>query len=212
MDKAGLYGRRTAWIYSWLIDPLLVPLRKRVVKICQRLHLKDVLDIASATGAQCLLLDRAGIHAIGLDLSLAMIVAARRQSPPTVQYVCGSAFAIPFPDGSFDGVLLLLALHEHSEGERVQMLHEAARVLRQDGILILAEYAPPETSKGRLVWGLITFIERLSERKHYSHFRQFVHAGGIRRLEGELSLSVCERHSIYNDTIVVIVAKFADAD
>jgi len=210
MGKVSTYGQLTTRIYTRLIDPLLVPVHTQVAKICQRLKYQDVLDIASATGAQCLLLDRAGINAVGLDLSGAMIATAARRSPPTVRYVHGSALDLPFTDGSFDCVLLLLAFHEHPESERVRMLHEARRVLRPKGTLIIAEYAPPETSGARLVWGLITFIERLS--KHYHNFRQFVHAGGIYHLEEVFPLSISQRYPIYSGTILIDVLKCATAD
>jgi len=109
---------------------------------------------------------------------------------------------LPFTDGFFDCVLLLLALHEHPESERVRMLHEARRVLRPKGTLIMAEYAPPETSGARLVWGLITSIERLSESEHYRNFRKFVHAGGIYHLEEVFPLSTSQRYPIYSGAIL----------
>lgn len=76
----------------------------------------------------------------------------------------------------------------------------------------MAEYAPPETSGARLVWGLITFIERLSESEHYRNFRQFVHAGGIYHLEEVFPLSISQRYPIYSGTIIIDVLKFAVAN
>ncbi len=89
MGKVNAYGQLATRIYTLLIDPLLAPVHSQVAKICQRLKCQDVFDIASATGAQCLLLDRAGINAVGLDLSKAMIATAARRSPPTVRTCTG---------------------------------------------------------------------------------------------------------------------------
>jgi len=71
--------------------------------------------------------------------------------------------------------------------------------------------APPETSGARLVWGLITFIERLSESEHYRNFRQFLHAGGIYHLKEVFPLSTSQRYPIYRGTILIDVLKFAIA-
>jgi demethylmenaquinone methyltransferase/2-methoxy-6-polyprenyl-1,4-benzoquinol methylase len=85
-----------------------------VVQVCKEIDPENLLDICSGTGAQCLLLDRAGINTVGLDLSEAMVRSARRRSPPTVSYVHGSAFALPFDDQTFACALLILALHGHT--------------------------------------------------------------------------------------------------
>jgi len=134
------YGSPAARVYGALIDPLLQPLRPKIVRICRELGAQDVLDIATATGAQCRALGRADIRSTGLDLSEAMIAAARRRGGANTEYVLGSAYDLPFADRSFDAALLLLALHEHTEPERAVMVHEALRVVRPDGALILAEF------------------------------------------------------------------------
>lgn len=208
MGDGERYARLAVRVYSWLIDPLLRSLRPRVVEICRSLNLKSVLDVASATGAQCIWLDRAGIKATGIDLSEAMIARARRRSPPTIRYVQGSAFELPFDGDTFEGVLLLLALHEHSESERLAMLSEAKRVLAPSGRLILAEYAPPQNAATSLSWRTIRFIEWLAGGDHRLNFREFVSKGGIHGLESRASLKVLERRSSHRGTIEVIVATF----
>ncbi|HIC96412.1 TPA: class I SAM-dependent methyltransferase [Candidatus Bipolaricaulota bacterium] len=50
-----------------------------MVEICKRHGAGRVLDVCSATGEQCLLLARAGIHAVGLDLSEEMVEFARKR-------------------------------------------------------------------------------------------------------------------------------------
>jgi len=60
-----------------------------------------ILGIASATGAQCRMLGRAGIEATGLDLSEPMIAGAHRGALRNVHYVQGSSYALPFADADF---------------------------------------------------------------------------------------------------------------
>ena len=175
-------------VYRALIDPLLRPLRPRIVRLCQELDPHHVLDIATATGAQCRMLGRAGIRATGLDLSEAMIAEAIRRGGPNTDYVAGSAYELPFDDDAFDAALLLLALHEHTEDERSQMLREAERVVRPGGALLIAEFAEPARSRGHLPWQVIRFIESTAGPEHAAGFRDFV-AGGC--LDGLL-----ERHAM----------------
>ncbi len=204
------YQRGTVWFYSHFIDLLLRPVHAQVVGVCKEIRPENVLDICSATGAQCLLLDRARINAVGLDLSEAMVSSARRRSPPTIRYVCGSALALPFDNQTFACVLLILALHEHTHAEQLTALSEAHRVLRKEGTLILAEYSPPKRGSHRLAWSFITMIERLAGGDHYRNFRAFVEAGGAESLEDDLPLSVLARYPLFSGTVSLLAFRSKD--
>ncbi len=202
------YGTLTTWIYRLGIDPLLRPLRRRVVAVCRDLGARNVLDIASATGAQCIALDRAGIRATGVDLSAVMVRMARRRSPGTVRYVEASALDLPFESGAFDVALFLLALHEHPEAMRRAMLREAQRVLTPDGVLILAEYAQPQRMFLNASWWVIRAIERLAGGEHATNFRAFMRAGGVRGLEHRAGLVVEQRQRLNSGAIELVVCRF----
>ncbi|HCG00504.1 MAG TPA: hypothetical protein DEV93_08150 [Chloroflexi bacterium] len=73
--------------------------------------------------------------AFGHDLSAAYIERAR-QSVPQAAFTNGSAENIPYPDGFFDGVLLLDVL-EHVPDEEAT-LKEVHRVLRPGGRLVVS--------------------------------------------------------------------------
>jgi ubiquinone/menaquinone biosynthesis C-methylase UbiE len=176
------YGTLSSTIYRWLIDPLLAPLRPKTVRLCLEHGLDSVLDIGTATGAQCRALDAAGIHAIGLDLSEAMISAAKSRPSGNIEYVVGSAYDLPFADASISTVLLSLALHEHSEKERSLMLSEAVRVLEPGGHLILTEYSRPNRPCCHIPWLIIQLIEHLAGGDHRAGFHQFMKTDGLRGL------------------------------
>jgi len=78
MPKMISYEGFAVCVYRRLLDPLIRPLRVRIVRLCRELGVGKILDIASATGAQCRMLGRAGIEVIGLDLSEPMIADAQR--------------------------------------------------------------------------------------------------------------------------------------
>ena len=200
------YGKISATIYRWLIDPLLRPLRPRIARLCRKHGMNNVLDIATATGAQCRTLGAAGIHAVGLDLSEAMIAAARNRPATNVEYVAGSAFELPFADAAFDAALLILALHEHSEEERTRMLVEALRVIKHNGYLMLAEYSKPAKARIHMPWRLIQLIENLAGPEHRAGFCQFIATDGLRGLLRRHDLQPIEIvHSHFNTLMIAVV-------
>ena len=188
------YGSFAVRVYRALIDPLLWPLRLKILRICREPGIRQVLDIASATGAQCRWLARAGISTTGIDLSEPMIAAARKRSGENTRYVCGSALELPFDDGSFDACLLALALHEHPESERTQMIEEARRVLRNHGVLVIADFQRPRRTALHIPWHLIRAIERTSGQEHRAGFNDFVASGGLSGL--------LDRHELIPDRLI----------
>jgi len=183
------YGRGAVRTYCGLIDPLLRPIRGRIVKLCTSLGGQSALDIASGTGAQCRWLGRAGIHATGIDLAQAMVDAAAAIGGQNTTFIQGSALDLPFEDESFDLCLLVLALHEHSEGERSTMLREAKRVLRVSGHLVIADYQEPNRLR-RLhpAWQAIRAIEYSAGDEHRNGFRDYVSRGSLRGLAARYAL------------------------
>jgi len=194
-------------VYRALIDPLVRPLRKRIVRLCRKFRAREILDIASATGAQCRLLARAGTTATGIDLSEAMIASAARRGGRNVRYLQGSAYDLPFDGDSFDASLLLLALHEHTEKERAQMLREAVRVVRPGGYLIIADYTVPVHPRFHIPWQTVRLIEWLAGAEHLAGFRDFVARGGLVGLLARHSLSPVLRMGSHFGAIGIVAIR-----
>jgi ubiquinone/menaquinone biosynthesis C-methylase UbiE len=198
-------GTLASTVYRWIIDPLLAPLRPKTVRLCLKHGLDSVLDIGTATGAQCRALATAGIHAIGLDLSEAMITAAKARPSGNIEYVVGSAYDLPFTDASIRAVLLSLALHEHSEKERSRMLIEAVRVLEPGGHLILTEYSQPGRPCCHIPWLIIQLIENLAGGDHRAGFHQFMKTGGLKGLLKRHGLRASEVAYSHFHTLAIAV-------
>jgi len=173
------YGLGAVRSYQVLIDPMIYPLRPKIVGLCRELGVRTVVDIASGTGAQCRMLGRVGIQATGVDLAEAMIDAATRRDGPNTHYALGSATDLPFEDATFDACTLLLALHEHPEPERERMLKEAGRVVRPDGHLIVADFAEPARPTLHAAWRVIRFIEYAAGDEHHAGFLDYVARGSL---------------------------------
>ena len=211
MARKTRYGSLAVRTYRTLIDPLLWPLRPKIVRICRELGAREVLDVASATGAQCRTLGRSGIRATGLDLSEAMVAAASRRGGANTDYVLGLAYELPFADDSFDACLLILALHEHTEEERSAMLGEALRVTRPGGAVVLAEYTEPSRPRLHVPWQVIRLVEGTAGEEHASGFRDFVARGCLDGLIEEHGLEAIRRVPSHFGTIGIAVVGTAAA-
>jgi ubiquinone/menaquinone biosynthesis C-methylase UbiE len=71
-----------------------------------------------------------GYDCIGIDLSSNLIRMARRKFP-SIEFIEGDIEHLPFPDASFDGVLLAGVVHHFTERSRCAA--EIKRILRPGG-------------------------------------------------------------------------------
>jgi ubiquinone/menaquinone biosynthesis C-methylase UbiE len=101
----------------------------RVVRLClQNANVKTLLDIGTGSAVFAEAFHEAGLEVAGVDISAAMIEAARRHVPEG-HFRVAPAEALPFADGSFDTTFFGVVFHEVSD--YAQSLHEAYRVTRQ---------------------------------------------------------------------------------
>ena len=112
-----------------------------------------VLDVAAGTGDLCVDLNRAGLLAVAVDLSLGML-AAGHSGAPRVQ---ADVLALPVPEGSIDGVTCGFALRNLLD--LPTFFTELARALRPGGRIALLDVAVPEHAVLR--WGHGVYFGRV---------------------------------------------------
>jgi ubiquinone/menaquinone biosynthesis C-methylase UbiE len=103
-----------------------------------------VLDVGCGTGN---LLRATGkrhpdVELVGVDPDLKMLARAEsktRRAGVEVRLDRGFAQELAFPDDSFDVVFSSLMLHHLDRASKDEMLAEVRRVLRPDGVLVLAD-------------------------------------------------------------------------
>lgn len=106
----------------------------------------SVLDLGCGTGHMAGRLSRAGHPVAGLDLSSAMLEAARRNAPEA-KLVRG-ALALPLPwelEGeTFDCILAAYSLHHLPDGEKYAFLRGLGKYLRPEGVILVGDVSFPD--------------------------------------------------------------------
>jgi SAM-dependent methyltransferase len=99
-----------------------------------------VLDVATGPGYVAGAAARRGASVVGVDFSEPMLAEARRHHP-AIDFQAGDAQALPFPERSFDAVVMSFGLLHLARPD--QALAEAHRVLRLGGRLGFTVWARP---------------------------------------------------------------------
>ena len=148
--SASLYDLQVEILFNGTADPM----RRRVIKpLLQGLRAFEgrpasalrVLDVATGTGRTLHQLRAALPKAqlCGLDLSSSYLRQANRwlsQRPTELpQLVQGNAEAMPFAEGSMQGVTCVFLMHELPAEARQAVINDCFRVLEPGGVLVLAD-------------------------------------------------------------------------
>ena len=135
------YDRRRRVGYHALIDDLEAELVARFAPAGR------VLEAGCGTGQILERLGRAGVRAVGVDLSSGMLQQARARARELVR---GDLTALPFGDGRFDAVCCFKVLAHVPDIGRA--MAELGRLVRPGGFLIV-EFYNPHSVRG-LLWRL----------------------------------------------------------
>ena len=153
--------------------------------LAQRMTLAGaaLLDVGSGDGAFSRELARRGAQVTGVECSEAQL-ALCREVPAVAdeRYVSGVGEALPFPDATFDAVVLRASLHHVPPARMADALREARRVVREGGELfvfeLLAEGAWFEMMR---IVDDETVVRRLAQEA----ITQAVDEGWLRRLDAK---------------------------
>jgi SAM-dependent methyltransferase len=118
----------------------------RIVDLMAGEALGELLDIGTGTGRMLRLLGVAADTAVGIDISREMLVLARSNLHAAgldqLSVRQGNMYQLRFADGSFDTVTIDQVLYQADQP--IEVLREAARVLRPGGRLLLVEFLTGE--------------------------------------------------------------------
>jgi len=135
-DQAATYDRWYATPLGQLVDRVE---KEAIFALLPEVKGLRLLEVGCGTGNISMALAHRGDRVMGLDASGPMLARAQvkaRQGGLAITWIKGLASFLPFADGSFDGLLCILALDFITDREIV--LQEMVRVLCPGGFLSIA--------------------------------------------------------------------------
>lgn len=145
---------------------------RRTVSFCrQRPGDVRVLDVACGTGDVSIALSRKGLNVTGVDISANMMDIARKKAPE-ITFRYGDASSLPFEDGTFDAVTIAFGIRNFDK--RAQCIRELYRVLKDGGMLAIAEFSIPRNRLWRGVYTVyfrhvLPAVGRIVSRQSYAY-------------------------------------------
>lgn len=108
-----------------------------------------MLDIGCGDGRFCRMAASLGITPTGID-PVERFIQFAQQNQPGGRYITGFAEKLPFDDGEFDLAVFYLSLIDIDDMRAA--IHEAARVTRPGGTILIANLTSFFTSNGTTGW------------------------------------------------------------
>ena len=171
-------------------------INRAIVEHIDTEQLGDLLDIGTGTGRILKLLGNSATTAVGVDISPNMLTVARSElhaaGLDNVMVRQADMYALPFAAAAFDTVTVDQVLFQAERPQEV--LIEAARLLREDGQLLIVDFARPA---GKLPPGAAQSIGLSADDLEHWLSRAGLNAHSTRSLEGEsltVTLTVASRH------------------
>ena len=136
---------------------------EKIVRLAEASPKDTVLDVACGPGLLACAFARVVRHAVGIDLTPAMLEQARQvqreYQVENVSWNQGDVLALPYPDRHFSIVATRFSFHHLQQP--LAALQEMKRVCRPGGRVIVADMAPAPDKAGSL-----NTLERLRDPSH----------------------------------------------
>lgn len=188
--------KSTASFYDSLLYLALNKIRKKVLKTAQLLETKRIIDLCCGTGNQLKMLQKNGFQQLtGVDISEAMLKIAAQGTEPA-PCMLQDATHTELETGSFDLAIISFALHEKPIPTAKKILAEAIRLIEKDGYLIVVDYNIDKKRTWLGKWG-INWVEYLAGVEHYRNFKQYIQAGGLFHLMGNIPVKLLETNTYH---------------
>lgn len=173
---------------------------------------KLVLDIGCGTGNLSLSCAANGAFVIGIDINAGMLEIARKKLKKSeirdrVEFreIGIAEIGKTFSDVSFDAVVSCLAFSELTEDEQKYTINTALSILKQGGILMIADETVPERTSRKLLYFLshipmkvLAYIWTQSTTRPLKNLEPMIEKAGFSDI-------VIKR--IWNDSFIIIKAK-----
>src|SRR5215831_3036158 len=117
-----------------------------------------ICDVGCGPGHIATYIQKFNPDVFGLDLSLGLLVQARKRNPGMV-FIQGDMLALPFPDGQLGGIVAFYSIIHFDDKQVTHALKEIRRVLRPEGQLLLGFHVGTNVVHADEVWGVSVDLE-----------------------------------------------------
>ncbi len=177
-DPVGLLRAENRRLTPWVVEEIRRVYPGKVPR---------VLDLGCGAGFLANELARTGLKVTGIDSSANSLEVARRHDcTRSVEYLTGSALALPFPDRSFE-VVSAMDFLEHIE-QPARVLSESARVLVPGGLFFFHTFNRNIVSYLVVIKGVEWFVRNTPPRMHC--LRCFIKPPELRRMCRSVGLNI----------------------
>ncbi len=196
-----------AKIYDPVLYLVLKPIRIAVMKLLLKYKEKSILDLCCGTGNQLKLLSRNGFKDLHcLDISNPMLEIARKNDY-RIKIYNEDATKTNFENESFDIVIISFALHEKDRSTQESFIHEAHRLIKKDGLILIVDYNF-DNKTPKLVKIGISIIERIAGKEHYNNFKGYIRNNGLLSLINKDKFKLIKAHKrLFNGVVMSMYQK-----
>src|ERR1700738_231284 len=144
----------------------------RLARLARESRISSALDLGCGAGHASYALARGGAsRVVAYDLSEQMLevaaAEAKERGHDQIEFRAGPAEQLPFPDTSFDLVVTRYSAHHWMNA--LAAVHEAARILKPGGTLIVIDVLAPENP---LMDTVLQTVEILRDLSHVRDYRE----------------------------------------
>jgi len=196
-----------AKFYDSLFEPFNKGLRGIGMKMFPPEEGMLVLDVGCGTGIHLERYQKAGCRVSGIDLSPAMLLVARDRLGDNADLHLGDASKMPYPDETFDLILMSTVLHEMPPAMRAAVIDESKRVLKKNGRLLWIDFhpGPIKPMKGWINKSVINLVEFIAGGEHFRNYRHFIKNKGLPALISAHRLSVVQEKIVGGGSMAVFL-------
>ena len=196
-----------AKIYDPVLYLVLKPIRIAVMKLLLKYKEKSILDLCCGTGNQLKLLSRNGFKDLHcLDISNPMLEIARKNDY-RIKIYNEDATKTNFENESFDIIIISFALHEKDRSTQESFIHEAHRLIKKDGLILIVDYNF-DNKTPKLVKIGISIIERIAGKEHYNNFKGYIRNNGLLSLINKDKFKLIKAHKrLFNGVVMSMYQK-----
>ncbi len=120
-----------------------------------------VLDFGCGTGVLIQIFENkySRSNIIGLDVDPRIVKIAKNKGIKEEKLILFDGGEIPFPDAYFDKVISTWVFHHLSKEDKIRAFNEIKRVLKEDGLFVIADWGKPANVLMRSLFFVVQVID-----------------------------------------------------